>query len=211
MRTEAAFTQSSVPSPHHSYCPAKNTGSPDALSTIEPYANIWPLSSCACRVKKPSDAASTLGKSAATELCVIDFGASCTNAVASVWPFASSSNTVTPVVTSASFTKPTFERNAKSERSPGTNAPARNAATGSIDCPYVPPPSTVVYVRLVTTGAVPLFHVPSSAPLPLVRPNAESTSASTIVRQPATVYCRDGAFRLSGPAARCARGRACGS
>src|ERR1044071_4504486 len=185
-----------------SYWPAKTTGSPAPLSTIDPYANICPLSSCACSVKKPSEFTSTPGKSAATELCAFDFGASCTNAVASVWPFEAKSDTVTPVVTSLSFTKPTFERNDASERRPGTNASRANAATGSIDCPYVPPPATVVYVRLVTTGALPALHVTSSAPLPLVRPNAERTSASTIVRPASSVYWGDGALRLSVPAAR---------
>src|SRR5205085_8062690 len=127
------------------YSPAKNTGSPDALSTIDPYTTSAGESVCASIVKPPIVPTFTDGNSAGIEYCSCPRGASCTNAVASCRPLTTSA-TFTPIVVSPPFTNPAFERKLPSARRPVTYTSRPNALIGSasIDCPYVPPSTVLV-------------------------------------------------------------------
>src|SRR5581483_910384 len=164
--------------------------------------NEGPLSVCACSVTVPSEATSTPGKSAASDDWVWDRGGRAMNALPTVWPLDDSSVATMPMVVLPPLTKPTFDRKAASERSPGMSLSDPNACTAAIDWPNVPPPLTVVYVRLAMTGPPLPFQLSSSAPLPLETPNCDNTSARTTVCAGGTATGRVCAFRLSDPAGR---------
>src|SRR4051794_11864415 len=117
-------------------------------------------------------------------------------------PVSESSVAVTVSCVSPPLTNPTFERNDESERRPGTNESLLNDVTGSIDWPYVPPLSVVMYVRLVTIGPEAVVHDTCSAPLPEETPSACVTSGMTTVREGGIVMLCGAAPRLSWPPAR---------
>src|SRR5438270_8185671 len=148
-------------------------------------------------VSVPARGLLAAGKSAATLYWTCERGESPICVVPRTAPVSERSVAVTVSCVSPPLTKPTFERNDASERRPGMNESFANDVTGSIDWPYVPPLSVVMYVRLVTIGPEAVVHETCSAPLPEETPSDCATSAITTVRDGAIAMLCDAAPRLS--------------
>jgi hypothetical protein len=153
------------------------------LSTIEPYAKSCAFASPSISIV--NDDEFTFENNVLTECCTSAFGSSMIVRRASSLP--ADERMITENV---SVSPPAFTIRCSAERAviaqTGTTIDVFAAAIGSIDWPYVPPPSFVVYVRLVTTDRCRRSSSRTTR-RHRVCPNVDKMSASTSVLRPSIV------------------------